>query len=282
MFSFSLQMNGFDISKLKIAKVADIVMITTPLDPSSSHSIEFKDVCFTFQGNSETTLDNISFKADKGQIIGIIGKTGSGKSTIAQVAAGLYPVDSGSILIDGIPMDLISKSDLSKAVGLCLQKAKMFSGTIKYNIGLDRSYVTDEAINKASVDSCTDDVIANKKAGLLYKISPNGAGLSGGQKQRIGIARVLAGNPGIVILDDSTSALDAATEKRLLSNLSKLDNKPTMLIISQKIRTVMNADKILLMDDGKVEAIGSHEELIKSCPSYVELCNLQNKEGDHE
>ncbi|MCQ2527520.1 MAG: ABC transporter ATP-binding protein/permease [Saccharofermentans sp.] len=251
-------------------------------EPHKAHSIEFDDVTFTFSGNSEETLGHLSFKIEAGQTIGIIGKTGSGKSTVAQLAAGLYPVDSGTILIDGVPMDTINRTDLSKAVGLCLQKAKIFSGSIKYNIDLDRKDVSPEDIHQAAKDSCADDVISAKKHGIMHKLSPNGAGLSGGQKQRIGIARVLAGRPGVIILDDSTSALDAATERRLLDNLAKLEGNPTKIIISQKIRSVMNSDKILLLDEGKIEGFGSHEELLKSCPSYVELNKLQNQEVANE
>ena len=251
-------------------------------NPHEAHSIEFRDVSFTFSGNSEETLDNISFSVNAGETIGIIGKTGSGKSTVAQLAAGLYPVDNGEILIDGVPMDNISKSDLSKAIGLCLQKAKMFSGSIKYNIDLNRDGVTKEDVEDAVTASCTDDVVNSKPNKLMHKVSPNGAGLSGGQKQRIGIARVLAGKPGILILDDSTSALDASTERRLVNNLKNLSYKPTKLIISQKIRTVMNADRILIIDDGKVEAFAPHSELMEISPTYKELYNLQNKEDDHE
>lgn len=249
---------------------------------NSAHSVEFKGVNFTFAGNSEETLSDISFKVEAGQTIGIIGKTGSGKSTVAQLIAGLYPKDSGEILIDGKSIDSISKSDLSRAIGLCLQKAKMFSGSIKYNISLNRSYVSNDDIDFASVCSCADEVINGKKRGLLHRVTANGAGLSGGQKQRIGIARVLAGRPGLIIFDDSTSALDAATENRLINNLSNMDYKPTMIIISQKIRTVSNADMILLLEDGRVEAFGTHEELMNSCPSYVELNKLQNMEESHE
>ena len=164
-------------------------------------------------------------------------------------------------------------------MSLCVQKARMFTGSIKYNISLDREGISDERIDKAIVNSCTDDVIGHKEEGKEFIVKANGAGLSGGQKQRIGIARALAGDPGLLIFDDSTSALDAATERKLLRNLNSLENSPTMIFVSQKIKTVMDLDKILLVEDGRISAFAPHRELLDVSENYRKLCALQDEEG---
>ena len=154
----------------------------------------------------------------------------------------------------------------------------MYTGSIRYNITLGREWIDDKAVDEAVLVSCTDDVISSKKDGISYHVMANGTGFSGGQKQRIGIARALAGRPGLLILDDSTSALDAGTEKRFLRNLKEISNKPTVIIVSQKIRTVKDCDRIILIDDGKISAIGSHDELKDSSEEYRKLIKLQREE----
>ena len=184
--------------------------------------------------------------------------------------------------INGTNIKDISVSSLSKTVALSLQKTRLFKGSLKENISLGRTALTDKDIDEACRLSCSDDVVASKKEGLDYVISDGGAGLSGGQRQRIGIARALAGNPGLIILDDSTSALDWGTEKRLLNNLDSIEIKPTVILISQKVRTCMNCDRIILMDDGKIEAVAPHEELLKISDNYRYMNSLQMKGGAHE
>ena len=249
-------------------------------DPHFPHSIEFRNVCFTYDGSSEECLSDISFKCEAGDTIGIIGRTGSGKSTIAKLLAGIYLPDSGKILIDGIDTSSVSRRDLSESIGYSMQKTGLFSGSISDNIRIYRESVTDEQVDRAIIDSCSDDIIKSKDEGKDYLISPGGTGLSGGQKQRIGIARALAGQPGILILDDSTSALDAGTENRLLSNLDDLSGRPTRIVISQKIRTVKDADTILVMDEGRISDSGSHEELLQTSESYRFLDKLQKEAED--
>ncbi len=246
-------------------------------DSGVPHSLEFDNVSFTFPRNSEATLDKVSFKAEKGQRIGIIGMTGSGKSTISQLAASLYGPDSGRILIDGIDSSNIRRDSLHKEVGICLQKTKLFSGSLEYNISLGRSFVTSGDIERAVEAACCDDVVAGKDEGLSYVIPEGGSGLSGGQRQRIGIARTLAGSPGLLILDDSTSALDAGTENRLLDNLKRLKESTTIIMISQKIKTIKDCDLIIFMDDGRIGAAGTHEQLMRSSSSYRQLADLQMK-----
>ena len=238
-----------------------------------------KNVSFTYQGNVEESVKDFSIDIKPGETIGIIGSTGCGKSTAAALIAGIYNASEGEVDINGTNIKDISISSLSKTVAMSLQKTRLFKGSLKENITLDRTSLTSEDIESACRASCSDDVIAAKKEGLDFVISDGGAGLSGGQRQRIGIARALAGKPGLVILDDSTSALDWGTEKRLLNNLSKLPVKPTTILVSQKVRTCMNCDRIVLMDDGKIEAIASHEELLKISENYRYMNSLQMKGG---
>lgn len=265
-----------DLLKYVDESISDAVEVK---EPHAAHSLEFKGVSFSYPDSSEETLSDISFKVEKGERIGVIGMTGSGKSTVAQLASGLYSPDTGEILLDGCSVEKISRSSLYKAMSLCVQKARMFTGSISYNISLGREDITQDRIDRAIIDSCTDDVIAHKEEGKEFEVKANGAGLSGGQKQRIGIARALAGTPGLLIFDDSTSALDAATERRLLKNLSSLENSPTMIFVSQKIKTVMDLDKILLIEDGRISAYAPHKELLKISDTYRKLCALQNEEG---
>ena len=251
--------------------------VTIP-NEHEAHEIEFRNVSFGYEGASEDVLSDISFKVEKGGSLGIIGMTGSGKSTVSQLAAGLYSPSSGCITIDGLDIDDISRDSLYSSLSLCLQKARMFTGSIAYNIGLGRDGISEEDIRKASSVSCSDEIVQGKSEGYDYEIKGNGSGLSGGQKQRIGIARSLAGNPGIIIFDDSTSALDAATERKFLSNLKNLSQRPTVIFVSQKIKTVMDMDRIMLLEDGKVAAIAPHSELLKTSASYRQLMQLQDRE----
>ena len=242
-------------------------------------AVSMKNVSFTYQGNVEESVKDFSIDIKPGETIGIIGSTGCGKSTAAALIAGIYNANEGEVDINGINIRDVSVSCLSKTVALSLQKTRLFKGSLKDNITLGRTSLSQEDIDAACKASCSDDVIATKKEGLDFVISDGGAGLSGGQRQRIGIARALAGKPGLVILDDSTSALDWGTEKRLLNNLSSLPVKPTTILVSQKVRTCMNCDRIVLMDDGKIEAIAPHEELLKISENYRYMNSLQMKGG---
>ena len=262
-----------DILKISEGSAGNKVTFTS----EGNHSIEFKNVSFTYQGNSEESLTDISFKIKPGEKIGIIGRTGSGKSTVASLIAGIYPPDSGEVLIDGTDLKSISDTDLTRTIGYALQKTRMFSGTIRDNITAGRKYLTDKDIDEAAYISCADDVISGKTEGLDYTVTAEGGGLSGGQKQRIGLARTLAGKPGLIIFDDSTSALDSATESRLLSRLFALEGDPTVILISQKIRTLRSCDRIMLVEDGKILAFAPHDELLCASEEYRQLCDLQNE-----
>jgi ABC-type multidrug transport system fused ATPase/permease subunit len=155
----------------------------------------------------------------------------------------------------------------------------MFSGTIKDNITAGRTELSSDAIDRAAYLSCSDEIISGKTEGLDYKVSAEGSGLSGGQKQRIGIARTLVSKPGLIVLDDSTSALDSGTEKRLLDRLDSLEGDPTIVLISQKIRTLKSCDRIMLVDDGRIVAFAGHDELLESSEEYRSLCQLQGEDA---
>lgn len=252
---------------------------TAVLPSSGPLSVSMRNVSFTYEGNNEESVKDFSVDIKPGETIGIIGSTGCGKSAAASLIAGIYDCQRGEVLIDGINVREIAHSSLSGSVGMSLQKTRLFKGSLKDNITLGRSSLSEDDINEAVRISCCDDVAATKEEGMDYVISDGGAGLSGGQRQRIGIARALAGRPGLVILDDSTSALDWGTEKKLLKNLDSADNKPTVILISQKVRTCMNCDRIILMEDGKIEAVAPHEELLKISEKYRHMNSLQMK-GD--
>ena len=251
---------------------------TKQLEDNKALSVSLKNVSFTYQGNVEESVKDFSVDIRPGETIGIIGSTGCGKSTAASLIAGIYDVSEGDVLIDGINIRDISPASLTSCVGMSLQKTRLFKGSLKDNITLGRD-ISEDSISDACRISCSDDVIASKNEGLDYVISDGGAGLSGGQRQRIGIARALAGDPGLIILDDSTSALDWGTEKKLLNNLGNLSLKPTVILISQKVRTCKNCDRIILMNDGKIEAIAPHDELLKISGNYRYLNSLQMNGG---
>ena len=252
---------------------------TKTLDPAKPVAVTLKNVSFTYHGNNEESVKDFSIDIRPGETIGIIGSTGCGKSTAASLIAGIYEPGEGEVSLDGINIKDISLASLADSIGMSLQKTRLFKGSLRDNITVGREGLSDSDINEACRLSCSDDVVASKTEGLDYEISDGGAGLSGGQRQRIGIARALAGKPGLIILDDSTSALDWGTEKRLLNNLSGLADKPTVILISQKVRTCMNCDRIILMDDGRIEAVAPHEELLKISENYRYMNSLQIKGG---
>ena len=252
---------------------------TETVDGSVPLSVSMRNVSFTYQGNNEESVKDFSIDIRPGETVGILGSTGCGKSTAAALMAGIYNATEGDVFIGGKNIKDISVASLSSAVGMSLQKTRLFKGTLRDNISAGRDELTDKDIDEACILSCSDDVVSSKEEGLDYMISDGGAGLSGGQRQRIGIARALAGDPGLIILDDSTSALDWGTEKRLLNNLCSIPKKPTVILISQKVRTCMNCDRIILMDDGRIEAVAPHEELLKISENYRYMNSLQTKGG---
>lgn len=250
----------------------------TPTDkallPEGGHAVEFKKVGFTYQGAGEASLVDISFTAEKGERIGIIGATGSGKSTLVNLIPHLYGATNGLVAVLGRDVKDYPDDELRSKIGIVLQKSVLFKGTVRENLLLGGKSATDEEL-WAALRSAQADEIVEKKGGLEAEIEQNGRNLSGGQRQRLCIARALVGNPEILILDDSASALDFKTEADLRKAMTELPQKPTVITVSQRVSSVMNADKIIVLDDGQAVGYGRHDELLESCEVYADICRSQ-------
>lgn len=236
--------------------------------------IEFKNVFLRYNKAGDYSLEAISFKVYEGQTVGIIGGTGSGKSSLVSLIPLFYPATSGEILIDGQNVNDYDRAELREKIGFCFQTYYLFSGTIKDNIVFGYEEATDAEIEDALRLSQSYDFVMSKSKGLMTEVSENGTNLSGGQKQRLMIARAVVSKPEILILDDAASALDFATEKRLREGLRKLENT-TKFIVSQRISSIRNADIIICMEDGKIAAIGTHDELLQNSEVYRQIHESQ-------
>lgn len=241
----------------------------------SAPAVEFKNVYFSYHDNGEYALEDISFAVQPGETIGIIGGTGSGKSTLINLIPRFYDATSGSISVKGVDVKEYPFKLLRKMIGVVPQKAVLFSGTLRDNMKWGGENITDEDINQALKVAQADDFAEKLPDGLDSMILQGGKNLSGGQKQRLTIARAIALNPEILILDDSASALDFATDSRLRTAIKENCKDMTVFIISQRANTVKNADKIVVLSDGKIEGVGTHRELLKSCEEYCEICLSQ-------
>ena len=244
---------------------------------SSNYDIEFKNVTFSYtnKGANEYALSNINLKIKTGETIGIIGPTGSGKTTLINLISRLYDVTSGEVTINNVNVKKIALSELRKNISVALQEQIIFSGDIAYNLKYGKFDATDKEMIEACKYSCAWDFI-NKLPNKLYsRVEQRGKNFSGGQKQRICLARSLIKNPKILIFDDSTSALDLLTEKKFQSNLDKFFKNITKIIVSQKISSVKNANKIIVMDNGKIIESGSHSSLMKASGFYSMIAKSQ-------
>lgn len=241
--------------------------------------VEFRNVSLVYNNASDKTLDDISFKADKGDIIGIIGGTGSGKSSLVSLIPHFYDATQGCVYVDGRDVKSVDYETLKDKVGFVQQKAVLFKGTVRDNMKWGRSDATDEEIITALKQAQIYDIIADK-GGLDFMINQNGNNLSGGQKQRLSVARALVRRPDILVLDDSSSALDYATEARLREEIYSLDYNPTVFIVSQRASSVMAADKILVLEDGECVGQGTHKQLLESCDVYKEIYSSQFSKED--
>lgn len=239
-------------------------------------SVEFRDVSFGYgKGGSEKVLEHISFKAEPGQTIGIIGATGSGKTSLVQLIPRLYDVTEGAVLVDGVDVRDYSLKNLRNGVGMVLQKNVLFSGTIEENLRWGDEDVSREEIVRAAESAQAGGFVDAFKNGYNTEIGQGGAGVSGGQKQRLCIARALLKKPKILILDDSTSAVDTATEAAIRESFEKEWKDTTRIIIAQRISSVQDADQILVLDDGAVIGRGTNEELLNTCRAYEEIYTTQ-------
>lgn len=243
---------------------------------SEDYAVEFRNVSLRYANAGEDSLTGMSFAVKRGETVGIIGGTGSGKSSLVNLIPRFYDATGGEVLIGGRNADSFDPEELRMKIGVVPQKAVLFKGTIRENMQWGKSDATDEEIMAAAKTAQAADVIEGK-GGLDYEIEQGGKNLSGGQRQRFTIARALVRKPEILILDDSASALDFATDAALRKAIREMDSDPTVFIVSQRTSSIQHADKIIVLDDGKIVGIGRHDELLENCPVYSEIYNSQFK-----
>ena len=253
---------------------------TTDSDKMDENIVEFSNVSLNYNGKlssdrEENALNNINFTVKKGETIGVIGGTGSGKTSLVSLIPRFYDASEGEVRVKGRNVTAYSFKELRNTVAVVLQKASLFKGSIRDNIKWGNENATDEEIMEAVRIACAEDVVNSKEGKLDFVIEQEGRNLSGGQKQRLSIARALVGKPEILILDDSSSALDYATDLALRKGINALEYKPTVFIVSQRTSSIMQADKIIVLDDGDMVGMGKHEELLDSCEVYKEIYNSQ-------
>lgn len=275
-----IKMANLIISMTKAAACANRVADTLELPVESAGEqklgsmhgkVEFQNVTARYDGAAAPSLENISFIAQPGQTIGIIGGTGSGKTTLVELIPGLYPAEHGKVLLDDMDVSELNKDLLREKIGIVPQKAVLFRGTIRENLLWGAEDASDEELWKALRTAQADQVVLSKDGGLDAVVEQGGTNFSGGQKQRLTIARALVRKPVILILDDSASALDYATDAALRMAIRSMEDPPTTFIVSQRAASVRYADQILVLEDGELAAHGTHEELLETCPVYQEI-----------
>lgn len=252
------------------------------IESNEQGKIEFKNVSFKYQDADEYVLKDINFKCNKGEVVAFIGSTGSGKSTLINLVPRFYDASDGEVLVDGKNVKDFKLKDLRDRIGYVSQRAVLFSGTVLSNVALggEDEKPDEEDIHKAIEISQSSDFVSKMDKGINSHISQGGKNVSGGQKQRLSIARALAKNPEIMIFDDSFSALDYKTDKALRSALNKEFEGTTIMIVAQRIGTIKDADKIIVLDEGNIVGMGKHEELLRSCPVYKEIALSQLSEEE--
>ena len=252
-------------------KLADKVDKSAPF-------LDFKHVSLTYQGAGAPTLQDMNFTVNRGDTVGIIGGTGSGKTSLVNLIPGFYPATEGEILLEGRDIKTMSDEELRGRIGVVPQKAVLFKGTIRSNLQWGKPDAAEEEMWKALELAQASEVVEGKDGKLDATVAQNGKNFSGGQRQRLTIARALVREPEILILDDSASALDYATDAKLRAALRTLENKTTTFIVSQRASTIRHADKIIVLDDGEIAGVGTHDELLKDCTVYQEIYYSQYPE----
>lgn len=252
-------------------KLADKVDKSAPF-------LDFKHVSLTYQGAGAPTLQDMNFTVNRGDTVGIIGGTGSGKTSLVNLIPGFYPATEGEILLEGRDIRTMSDEELRGRIGVVPQKAVLFKGTIRSNLQWGKPDATEEEMWKALELAQASEVVEGKDGKLDATVAQNGKNFSGGQRQRLTIARALVRNPEILILDDSASALDYATDAKLRAAIRTLEDKTTTFIVSQRASTIRHADKIIVLDDGEIAGVGTHDELLKDCTVYQEIYYSQYPE----
>ena len=252
-------------------KLADKVDQSAPF-------LDFKHVSLTYQGAGAPTLQDMNFTVNRGDTVGIIGGTGSGKTSLVNLIPGFYPATEGEILLEGRDIRTMSDEELRGRIGVVPQKAVLFKGTIRSNLQWGKPDATEEEMWKALELAQASEVVDGKPGKLDATVAQNGKNFSGGQRQRLTIARALVRNSEILILDDSASALDYATDAKLRAAIRTLEDKTTTFIVSQRASTIRHADKIIVLDDGEIAGMGTHDELLKDCTVYQEIYYSQYPE----
>ena len=274
------------VSVKRVGEVLDTLpSIVDPPSPQqlphdATGKIEFKDVTFTYPDADLPVLSNINFTAEPGQTTAFIGSTGSGKSTLINLIPRFYDVSAGQILLDGVDVRQLKLEDLYDQIGYVPQKGVLFSGTIASNIKYGNAKASQKLVEKSAKIAQAAEFINELKNGYKNEIAQGGSNVSGGQRQRLSIARAIAVEPNVYIFDDSFSALDFKTDAKLRSALAKETKHKTVLIVGQRINTIMNADKIIVLDEGKIVGQGTHQELMKNCQVYQEIAASQLSEDD--
>ncbi len=266
----------------RISAVLDIQPSLTSPDTvsdkaQSAYAVEFKNVSLRYKNNSEASLSDISFCVKKGETVGIIGSTGSGKSSLVNMIPRFYDAENGEVTVNGINVKDYPIAKLREKIGVVPQKAVLFKGSIRDNMRWGKNNASDSEIMSALETAQAKSVVDGKEGGLDYIIEQGGKNLSGGQRQRFTIARALVRNPEILILDDSASALDFATDAALRKAIREIPSSPTVFIVSQRTSSIQYADKIIVLDDGRISGMGTHSELLKTCEVYREIYNSQFK-----
>jgi ATP-binding cassette subfamily B protein len=249
------------------------------IDTERGH-VAFQDVTFSYDGGEEAALCNISFDTKPGETTAIIGSTGSGKTTLVSLIPRFYDVGSGKVLVDGVDVRELLQEDLRHRIGFVPQKAVLFTGTVADNIRYGKEDATDMEVAHAADVAQAAEFITTMPDGYATMLSEGGLNLSGGQKQRLAMARALVRRPEIYIFDDSFSALDFKTDANLRAALKKETLDATVIIVAQRVGSIMNADRIIVLDEGKVAGIGTHKELMKTCEVYREIVYSQLSEEE--
>ncbi|MBO1266709.1 ABC transporter ATP-binding protein [Arthrobacter cavernae] len=248
----------------------------SPVAPAEKKGrVEFRDVTFKYPGAEAPVLSNISFTAEPGQTLAIIGSTGAGKSTLVSLLPRLYDVASGEVLLDGVPVTELDRADITSRVAAVPQKPYLFSGTIEHNLRFGKTDATEEELWDALETAQAKDFVQEKSSGLNRRVAQGGTNVSGGQRQRLCIARALVTKPKVYLFDDSFSALDVATDSRLRKALREKTQDATVIIVAQRVSTIADADQILVLDNGRIVDRGTHEELLETSPTYQEIVESQ-------